>query len=61
MTIAGYLEQKGVEKGRIEGRQEGERETALKIARSMLANGLDPAMVMRLTDLSAEDLAPISH
>lgn len=61
MTIAQKLEQQGIEKGRLEGRQEGEREATLKIARSMLANGLDRAMVMELTGLSAAELAKIHH
>jgi predicted transposase/invertase (TIGR01784 family) len=54
MTIAEYLEQKGFEKG-----LEKERETVLKIASSMLAEGFDRAMVMKLTGLSADDLAVI--
>jgi predicted transposase YdaD len=33
----------------------------LKIARSMLANGLDRTLVMELTGLSAEELAKIHH
>ena len=51
MTIAQQLEQKGIEKGRVEGlqlgeqrgiekgRSEGERQATLKIARTMLQNG----------------------
>lgn len=56
MTIAEYLEQKGIEIG-----IKKERETVLKIARSMLAKGFDRPMVMQLTSLSAEDLAKISQ
>ena len=61
MTIAEYLEQKGFKKGIEIGLEQGERETALKIARTMLVNGFEHAMVMQLTGLSAEDLAQISH
>ncbi|HGM5493879.1 TPA: ISNCY family transposase, partial [Serratia fonticola] len=73
MTIAEYLEQKGfkkgiekglqrgVEKGIEQGIEKGEREAALKIASSMLANGFEHAMVMQLTGVSEEDLAQISH
>ncbi|STR95143.1 putative transposase [Klebsiella pneumoniae] len=50
-------EQRGMEKGR----QEGEREAALKIARTMLANGLDRDSVMKMTGLTADDLAQIRH
>nr|WP_025120961.1 MULTISPECIES: Rpn family recombination-promoting nuclease/putative transposase [unclassified Serratia (in: enterobacteria)] len=55
MTIAEYLEQKGREEGRKEG-----REAVLKIASAMLANGFERAMVMKLTGLSADDLAQLS-
>lgn len=69
MTIAQKLEQKGIEKGRqegrlegrLEGRQEGVFEGKLEVARSMLATGLDRTMVMKMTGLSADDLAQISH
>lgn len=73
MTIAEKLrlegEQRGIQKGlqlgeqkgRQEGRQEGEREAALKIARTMLASGLDRAMVMQMTGLSETELAQIRH
>ncbi len=77
MTIAQQLEQKGIEKGieqgiqkgiqlgeqrgMEKGRQEGEREAALKIARTMLANGLDRDAVMKMTGLTADDLAQIRH
>ena len=73
MTIAQQREQKGIEKGRMEGRQEGiqlgeqrgiekgEREATLKIARTMLQNGLDQNIVMQMTGLTEEELAQIHH
>lgn len=77
MTIAQQLEQKGIEKGlergRVEGRQEGiqlgeqrgiekgERVASLKIARTMLANGLDRSTVMKMTGLSEDDLSQLRH
>ncbi|WP_324021644.1 Rpn family recombination-promoting nuclease/putative transposase (plasmid) [Pantoea sp. JZ29] len=73
MTIAQQLEQKGIEKGmekgiekgiqlgREAGRSEGEREATLKIARTMLQNGLDNETVMKMTGLNADDLAQIRH
>ncbi|ENA2507870.1 Rpn family recombination-promoting nuclease/putative transposase, partial [Salmonella enterica] len=77
MTIAQQLEQKGIEKGiekgrlegiqigeekgRNEGKLEGEREATLKIARTMLQNGLDRSTVMKMTGLTAEDLDQIRH
>jgi predicted transposase/invertase (TIGR01784 family) len=69
MTIAEQLrlegEQRGIQKGRVEGRmegrEEGEREAALKIARTMLASGLDRAMVMQMTGLTETELANIRH
>ncbi|MEM6052029.1 Rpn family recombination-promoting nuclease/putative transposase [Erwinia sp. P7711] len=69
MTIAQQLEQKGIEKGiqlgeqrGIEkGRTEGEREATLKIARTMLRNGIDRNTVMQMTGLSEDELALIRH
>ncbi|MFE8665881.1 Rpn family recombination-promoting nuclease/putative transposase [Serratia nevei] len=69
MTIAQQLEQKGIEKGIEQGIQlgeqrgieKGEREASLKIARAMLANGLDLDAVMKMTGLTADDLAQIRH
>ncbi|CAI1691480.1 MULTISPECIES: hypothetical protein [Serratia] len=53
MTIAEYLEQKG--------RLEGKLEEAVKIARSMLENGFERTMVMKLTGLSAEEVDQLCH
>ena len=73
MTIAQKLEQKGIEKGRQEGRmegiqlgeakgrQEGVLEGKLEVARTMLANGIDRDSVMKMTGLTADDLAQIRH
>lgn len=65
MTIAQQLEQKGIEKGRMEGIQIGEEkgrlEGKLEVARTMLQNGLDRSTVMKMTGLAAEDLDQIRH
>lgn len=69
MTIAEQLrlegEQRGIQKGlqlgEQKGRQEGEREAALKIASTMLASGLDRAMVMKMTGLTESELEQIRH
>jgi predicted transposase/invertase (TIGR01784 family) len=77
MTIAQRLEQKGLEKGLEKGiekgiqlgeqrglekgRSEGEREATLKIARTMLQNGIDRNTVMAMTGLTEEDLQRITH
>lgn len=65
MTIAQQREQKGIEQGiklgRQEGRSEGEREATLKIARTMLQNGLDHHTVKKMTGLTDDDLAKIRH
>jgi len=53
MTIAEQLEQKGIEKG--------EREATLKIASAMLQNGIDRNAVMKMTGLTEDDMAQISH
>lgn len=69
MTIAQQLEQKGIEKGieegiqigREKGHSEGERDATLKIARTMLQNGLDRDTVIKMTGLTDEELSQIRH
>jgi len=53
--------QKGIQLGEQRGIEKGEREASLKIARTMLANGLDRDAVMKMTGLTADDLAQIRH
>ncbi|MGX7903778.1 Rpn family recombination-promoting nuclease/putative transposase, partial [Klebsiella pneumoniae] len=67
MSIAQKLKQEGRQQGRLEGReeghleglQEGSRREALRIAGSMLQNGLDKEMVKKITGLSADELQPL--
>ncbi|WP_390899261.1 RpnC/YadD family protein [Yersinia mollaretii] len=61
MTIAQKLEQNGLQKGILIGEANGLKKAALKIACTMLANGLDRATVMKMTGLSDKDLAQICH
>ena len=69
MTIAQQLEQKGIEKGRAEGIQLGEQrgiekgrnEGKREVARTMLQNGLDRNTIMKMTGLTADELAHIPH
>ncbi|MGK0603573.1 Rpn family recombination-promoting nuclease/putative transposase [Yokenella regensburgei] len=46
-------EQRGIEKGRNEGK--------LEVARTMLQNGIDRNTVMKMTGLTEDDLAQIRH
>ena len=48
--------EKGMEKGRAEGKEEGMNQRSLEIARKMLAQGMDEAMVMDMTGLTAEEI-----
>ena len=59
MSIAQKLKQEGREEGHLEGLQEGSRREALRIAGSMLQNGLDKEMVQKITGLSADELQPL--
>lgn len=63
MTIALQIEQKGIEQGIQLGEQrrieKGEREATLKIARTMLHNGIDRNTVMKMTGLAEDDLAQL--
>lgn len=40
-------------------KQEGSRREALRIAGSMLQNGLDTETLQRITELSADELKPL--
>ncbi len=68
-SIAQQLEQKGIEKGiqlgeqrGIEkGRSEDEQQVTLKITRTMLQNGIDRNIVMKMAGLTEDDLAQIRH
>ncbi len=66
MSIAQKLKQEGRQQGRLEGREEGhgglagrQPTRALRIAGSMLQNGLDKEMVQKITGLSADELQPL--
>ena len=48
--------EKGLEKDRAEGKEEGMNQRSLEIARKMLAQGMDEAMVMDMTGLTAEEI-----
>jgi predicted transposase/invertase (TIGR01784 family) len=69
MTIADRLHEAGLQKGRPEGVQEGRqegllegrRDEKLRIARTMLADGIDISTVQKITRLSAEDIQGLSH
>lgn len=53
--------QEGLQEGLQTGLQQGKREEALRIASTMLADGIDPLTIFRITGLTAEDLATRSH
>lgn len=58
MTIAERLQEvgrrKGKREGRLEGWQEGQHAEAQRIARMMLADGIAPETVLKITGLAAE-------
>ncbi|TBL66002.1 Rpn family recombination-promoting nuclease/putative transposase, partial [Hafnia paralvei] len=51
----------GIQLGEQRGIEKGEREATLKIAHTMLQNDLDRNTVMKMTGLSEDELAQISH
>ena len=57
MTIAERLRLDGVQEGLQQGLQKGKQEAALRIALTMLAQGIDREMVLLITGLAEEDLA----
>lgn len=60
MTIAERLRLDGLQEGLQQGLQQGKQEAALRIAQTMLEQGIDRTMVLLVTGLSEEDLA-VSH
>ncbi|HEN3251554.1 TPA: hypothetical protein U5D40_004107 [Yersinia enterocolitica] len=56
MKIAEVLKLEDFKKGFVESYQESHRETILNIARSLLAEGVDRALVKEVTGLRDEDL-----
>jgi len=56
MTIAQQLEQNGINKGMLLGREEGIRLERRSVAQNMLQQGLDYDMVIKITGLSMEEL-----
>lgn len=69
MTIAERLHEAGRQEGHISGHreglerglQQGKHTEALRIARTMLTNGLDRDMVVNITGLSVEEVQRLSH
>ena len=61
MTIAERLRldglQEGLQQGLQQGKEVGKREAALRIAQTMLEQGIDRAMVLLVTGLTEEELA----
>ena len=53
--------QEGLEKGRLEGVEEGQRAEALRIAQTMVAEGMALETVLRITGLSEADIRGVTH
>ncbi|TYF46606.1 ISNCY family transposase, partial [Enterobacter hormaechei] len=52
---------KGKREGRLEGRQEGQHAEALRIAQRMLADGIARETVVKITGLTADEIAALAH
>jgi predicted transposase/invertase (TIGR01784 family) len=53
--------EEGIGKGRMEGLEEGNHEASLKIARELLARGIDPDIVLAVTGLERNELKQFLH
>lgn len=53
--------QEGLERGMEKGLQQGKREEALRIAASMLADGIDRQTTLRITGLTTDDVITLNH
>ncbi|KIS43550.1 hypothetical protein [Kosakonia radicincitans] len=61
MNIAQFLRDEGMAQGFTQGRNEGIRQEALRIARAMLEKGIRPEDVVKLTGLPADVVEQASH
>lgn len=57
MTIAERLRLDGLQEGLQQGKEVGKREAALRIAQTMLEQGIERTMVLLVTGLTEEELA----
>ncbi|MGU4885088.1 ISNCY family transposase, partial [Escherichia coli] len=57
MTIAERLQ----EVGRRKGKREGQHAEALRIAQRMLADGIARETVVKITGLTADEIAALAH
>jgi predicted transposase/invertase (TIGR01784 family) len=53
------LREQGREQGIEQGREQGERRNAVETARKMKAEGLDSALICRITGLSQKEVAEL--
>ena len=53
--------QEGIELGETKGRQEGRQDTLKEMAKNMLLNGMDSEAIMKITGLTAKEVASLSH
>ena len=61
MTIAERLREEGHLAGLQVGVQQGIQQEAQRIARTMLENGIDRALVEMITGLSADEIESLCH
>ena len=65
MTIAERLRQagwhEGQQQGMIQGIEQGQHEEALRIARTMLADGIDRELVLKITGIAESELPLPGH
>ena len=64
MTFAQQLEQKGLQQGLQQGieqgREKGRHEEAIAIARNMLADGMSPKAIQKLTGLTENEVMELA-
>jgi predicted transposase YdaD len=53
--------QEGLETGRQEGLETGQQQKAQEIARTMLAQGMEPSLVAQVTGLSPDQIAALAQ
>ena len=53
--------QEGQQQGMIQGIEQGQHEEALRIARTMLADGIDRELVLKITGIAESELPLPGH
>ena len=61
MTIAEMLRAEGREEGRKEGKEEGRGEGKLEVVKNAIREGIEPALIVKLTGLPKKEVEKVAR